>query len=141
MRVLRELLFFKEIHCPVCRAAELLIIRDRDVLQRFLVNILEKNANHECKEMQYFWRYSDEIGAEVYPTFMLGRAEDDFYPFVFHIWKEKGQEHVGLDERQRRNMLNLKEQLIKIDKQLDSNPALAVKSYHDWKKTYGLLEV
>jgi hypothetical protein len=135
---IHELVLFKEMFCPVCLATDLLILRDPQIQSRFLVTRLEKNANQGTKLMQHFWWYADQVGAEIYPTIMLGRTEDDFYPFVFHIWKKGKPKPVELSESERKHLLELKQQILDIDKEFTENPVRIPKAYVEWKKTFGL---
>ena len=138
MRVLRELILIKEIHCPVCKAADLFVLQAPEIANRFLITRFDNNANTYMKNMVEFWRYAEQIGAEIYPTILMGYAETEYYPYTFHIWEKGKPKPVEISEEERKHLEELKDQILKIDRELDSNPLKVPQAYNEWKQTYGL---
>jgi len=138
LRVLRELILIKELFCPVCKATDLFVLQDPAIANRFLITRLDNHANSDMKNMVEFWRYVDQIGAEIYPTILMGIAETEYYPYTFHIWEKGKPKPVEISEEEREHLMELKDQILKIDTELDNNPLKIPQSYVDWKQTYGL---
>ena len=139
-RVLRELILIKEIFCPVCKATDLFVLQDPDIINNFLITRFDSTANSNMKNMAEFWRYVEQVGAEIYPTILMGFAEDEYYPYTFHIWAKGKPKPVEISEEERKYLVELKDQILKIDDELDKNPLKIPQSYVQWKQTYGLMK-
>ena len=128
--------------CVVCKATDLFIFQDPVIVENFLLTRLDRDLDSGDKLMSEYWRYANHIGAEIYPTIIMGLPEKDYYPFFFHIWKKGKPKPVEITEEERGTLQELKKQIIKMDGVLEDETRTTIHlPYSEWKETFGLKDV
>lgn len=140
--MLHELILIKERGCPVCKATDVFIFHDPEIVRRFLLTRLDRNIDSDELNMAEYWEYADYIGAEIYPTIIMGIPEKRYYPYIFHIWKKGKPNPVEISEEERLFLQELKKQILEMDKKLEEEVTTFIAApYEQWKETFGLKEI
>lgn len=140
--MIHQLILVKEKNCIVCKATDIFIFHDPIIVENFLITKLDRDMDSGDALMSEYWRYANQIGAEIYPTIIMGLPEKEYYPFFFHIWKKGKPKPVEISEEERNILQELKKQIIMMDGKLESEIRTTIhQPYPVWKETYGLKEV
>lgn len=140
--MLHELILVKESTCIICKATDVFIMQDPVIVRNFLITRLDKDLDSENILMAEYWRYARHVGAEIYPTIIMGLPEKRYYPFFFHIWKKGKPKPVEISEEERKKLQELKTQIIEMDGKLEAETRTTIHlPYSEWKETFGLKEV
>lgn len=140
--MLHQLILVKEVKCVVCKATDIFIFQDPIIVENFFLTRLDSYFDRGDKLMAEYWRYVNHVGAEIYPTVIMGLPEKDYYPYFFHIWKKGKPKPIEISEEERKILQELKKQIIKMDGTLEAEVRSEVHlPYNEWKETFGLKEV
>lgn len=140
--MMHELVLVKERKCVICKATDVFILCDPIIVRNFLITRLDKDLDSGNILMSEYWRYANHVGAEIYPTIIMGLPEIEYYPFFFHIWKKGKPKPVEISEDERKRLQELKKQILEMDGKLEDNARTNLHlPYSEWKETFGLKEV